>query len=495
MKKLSERQRTILICVLFIFIFLIPNFIVNANPDTYDALAGPRGYFHHALVNGRPVHAVSFYIIWMIGRYSLTGAYYYSLLISAFLMVVATYRCAGFLRDMFREYRSDCERDFVVESAILSNITIFNICILEYYLYPECDPMWIVPFWLTVEAVISFRRFLVSKKNSEIVKILVFLVISSFSYQIVNAVFLILLLPLILLKAKSLKSFFLMQICAGVLYGVSMFLNLLFTKYTVASPRVNETSLSVSETVAAYTPETVTQGQYILQRITLGMVVYVALCIALAIVFTLSAQKRGEGVEILKAVYITFVVLFLGLLPYLARVTDNYMPRLYYPIGMLFGVLLIYGCLKGYFALPQHGWTDRICIGLIGGLLLIQLFSFSEIYVERFETNYDDRMLSILYGERIHQIEEENHIKVDTVAFYYDASKTKYIRYQGWCISMRAYGVGWGELGALNYYLDTDYREGHHDEEIRAYFARQNWDSFSDEQIIYKDGIVHICCY
>ena len=174
--------------------------------------------------------------------------------------------------------------------------------------------------------------------------------------------------------------------------------------------------------------------------------------------------------------------------------TDDYKPRIYYVLGTLFGVLVLYGLIKGYI-LIGYSMQSIICLCLVVIMILIQYVNFSDIARERYITNYEDKYISEMIEYVIEEHEKETNDLIGKVVFYQDARKTKYIRNEGWCLSMRAYGVEWGNISCLNFYLNGQYQVGRPDENVAKQFALRDWNEFSIEQIVFSGDTAHICRY
>ncbi len=200
-------------------------------------------------------------------------------------------------------------------------------------------------------------------------------------------------------------------------------------------------------------------------------------------------------IQIIKGIYLTAVIVLTSLMPYIVRLTSDFKPRIYYPLGAYFGIACTYGLLMGVFRLSEfeRQRRDVVMISLVALLMVIQWFSFWQMYTDAYITNYEDKYISQMIGACIDEYEVNTGEKVDSVVFYDDAVKTKYCT-EGWRIIQRGYSA-WSERYVLNMYLNRDYKAGRRDETIAMRFSSKNWDCFSDEQIIIQDYTAHICRY
>ena len=68
--------------------------------------------------------------------------------------------------------------------------------------------------------------------------------------------------------------------------------------------------------------------------------------------------------------------------------------------------------------------------------------------------------------------------------------------YEGtWRIMVSAFTTSWSQLEAMNYYQGTSYEAAEVDSDIEEYFASQDWNTLSVEQLIFKGDTLHICVY
>lgn len=484
-----------LMCFGMCLVFFIPCLKIQPGPDTYMSLYGFEGYFSHALSNGRPVHALVYCFFYYVSRYSVEVAIFLSNLVAILTISVAVYRLGDVIRRDIASIYHDDGKTIVIFANILSFVIICNLFCIEYFLFPEVGVMWILPIWLCVEASILYRQFMVLSEYKYIFYSFIFLIISAFSYQIVVSLFVILIEPYVLTYSKNIKELFKHNLFIGLLYSIPLGINYLFSKLMVDNKRLNGIGEGIVNNLNSYVPAGLSPQQYIADRITFGMVVYCIICLGIACLLIVKVIEDMEYIQLIKGLLLAAIIVILGMLPFITGASDNITPRLYYPLGTLFGVLIWYGLLNRFISIRGQDKASIALCFLLAMCFVGQISSFSDIYTERIMTNYNDRALSEIYGEYIKKIELSNNQHVEKVRFYKDKYKTKYISYKGWCISERVYGVGWGELEALNYWLGADYVNGEYDQEVAEFFASKDWDTFDEEQVIYKNGVVHICNY
>lgn len=118
------------------------------------------------------------------------------------------------------------------------------------------------------------------------------------------------------------------------------------------------------------------------------------------------------------------------------------------------------------------------------------------MFVDRYKCNEADRYYCEIIGNKIQEYETESNITVDTICFYKDKSLRWFDMGLGDDGMMtRAQSCGWSNLTALNLYLDSDYQKGESLPEYQEYFSTFNWDTYSDQQVIFENNVLHLCVY
>ncbi|MBP3197298.1 MAG: hypothetical protein J6N21_09885, partial [Butyrivibrio sp.] len=234
---------------------------------------------------------------------------------------------------------------------------------------------------------------------------------------------------------------------------------------------------------------------------------------AITILSVLMAQKR-KMVVLLSFLYLMAGTIIVSLIIFAISDSAIPSPRTTHSYGMLFGVVLVY-----FFYLVNekafgnenvpHKYsnalgTTEICnkcslviaMLLIASLLIVEFISFEKVFVERYQCNEADRYYAQIIREQIRQYEDETGNEVDTICFYSDADRKWWDEGYGDSEMMsRAQSCGWSRLTSINLYLDRDYIEGEQDPELVEYFENQDWGMYSEEQVVFKDNILHLCIY
>lgn len=487
--------RCVVICAVFAFFYYGLGYRVNYQPDIYGRVASTADDIWVRIL-GRDGRPINMFIMFLLRRGSFTTVYYLSLIIGYVLIVAASSRFSLLLISVAEDVQNrklGAFQVFIV--SILSCLTIANMFSAEFFLYIDMTVAFVLAIWLNVEATIIFVRSIKTEKWKLCLGALFFLLLVSLIYETISALFIILTLPFILRYSLSFIDFVVKQATAGICYAFPIILKSLFTKFTLNSDRVQFNQPSFVESAQMYSPEGSSPEVFILDRITFGMWGYMVLCMAVVIVLLVDFIKKKRYLEIVKGFYLSVVVGIVSLLPFLIGVTNDYKPRIYYPLGAFWGVLCIYGGLTGALNLDkifQSGKETVLAITLFC-MAGIQWLSFVQMYVDCYITNYEDKYISEMIGACIDDYEKESGDHIDRVVFYEDAVKTKY-SINGWCLTTRVYG-GWSEREALNMYLNRSYGIGQVDEKLALEFHSKNWDCFSNDQVICIRDTAHICKY
>lgn len=493
----ANRKKTILFaCVAFsLFLFGLGHRIIY-QPDIYGRVSALTGDDLRSVLSNGDGRILTVLLIYFLHRGSFVFFYYISLVIGIILVSLTTYRFSILLIKEFQYVDGEEFKPIsVVFISLISCITIANMFSSEFFLYIDMTVAFTLGIFCSVEAATLFIGSLHEEKPRIHWGIFVALLVVAFLYETISSVFIALTVPFILFYSGTFIDLIKKQVAAGIYYALPLFAKTVYTKFIVKSARAGFNRTSVVQSIQKYAPEGESPKVFIFDRITFGMWGYALLSIIVIVILIRFAIKKGRHIEIAKGLYLTAVIGIVGLVPYILRLTNDIRPRIYYPIGAFFGAMVIYGIMIGGFDINNIGWEkERVLFpAIIVVFISIQWLSFVQIYTESYVTNYEDKYISEIIGERIDEYEKETGKKVEYVAFYNDAIKTKYSM-GGWRLIRRVYS-SWNELQALNMYLGSDYKEGETDDEIAKYFFSRDWDCFSNEQILFRGDTAHICEY
>ncbi len=496
-KKLDKDKKTAVyaVSILFTVFYYGLGYMVSYQPDIYLTVNNPYGMVRAMYyTDGRWMNALIYYIFRHPGQpYSVF--YGISFCISLALMV---FSIIVYGKTIISEVSLCANMEMSIRQyiliMILACLTIANMFTAEFFLYPDMTMGYIFAILLCVWSLNRLIRYFHNGGIEYLVTIFICLFLCVFMAETTAAIYVILSVPFVLLYSDSFKAFVVRQVIAGIPYGLAMFCKLAFTMFVVKSSRAVNNKAGLAETAGEFAPQGSTPQQYVFDRITFGMWIYMVIFVAVVISLTIIAIKRKEKYKILTGIYIVVVTGLFGLLPYIFRLTNDYKPRIYYPVGVIIGTLVGYGICIRFIDLEVTKVYKTLMIAL-SVLAVVQWLSFVQMFMDQYITNYEDKFISEIIGNSIDEYEMSNNIKISKVVFYADATRTKYSRNEGWCITQRAYDAVWSKLPALNYYLGTHYTEGETDDELAEYFNQNDWDTFSSGQIVFKGDTIHICTF
>ncbi len=493
---LHRNKIYLIISSLFTLVHYGLGFGVFYQPDIYLSMDDPLGLVNDYIYPGGRVIAALIY--WFIRKicHSYDIFFYVSSMLS-FLVMIISITCFAEMIDDNLIKPSGNNRIISTEICvgIVSCLTVANLFSYEFFLYSNSTVGVVFDILLCVLASRSFIRAVEGDClawNSVI--ILFCLLIAVFIYEPPLAVFVITTTLFTIVKRTNLVSFIRRQAEIAAFYGTAMMIKLIFTKCVINSVRTQFDVPSLYASAEAYAPSGELPIVFILDRITFGMWIFMVACILIFVMIAYTSVINGRNDLLIKAVYVSFVTVIMGVLPYIFRLSNDYRPRIYYPLGMLFGVLFFFTLVTGILDKKEE-YYDAIVLFIVIPLCLVQWMNFVKVYNDQYITNYDDKILSQMIGECIDEYESKNNQTIKYVSFYSDAVRKKYINSNGYCITQRAYDSEWSKLSTLNFYLERSYMKGKVDENVGKYFAEHNWDCFSTDQLVFEGDTVHVCTF
>lgn len=491
---IKENKERLSICIVFVVAHFGLGYMVSYQPDIYYTMNDPHNLVSTFFHSGRPVLGLIFLLLRRPGH-PYSEFYYSSFIISIIALIFAILYYAQII-----EYWSRYYMDMIIDKkisifvSVVSCITVANMFSAEFFLYPNSTLGFVLDIFLSIVAANEFLKFDASHSLMRFMRTLIILVIAVFTYEPIIAVFVIVSTLFTILKYDDFKQFIKSQCFCALTYGIALGIKLTVSRYIIMLERSNFNVISFSETVSTYTPAGELPPVYIFNRITFGMWVYLIASICLiTLIFSCSVLNKNY-MYIIKTLYLAGIVLIMGVLPFISRASNDYKPRIYYPLGWFFGVLILYGVLSKCIDIYDIR-VKMIAFIMTSVLLLAQWLSFVQMFEDQYVTNYEDKYISKIIGECIDEYEKETSQEIKYVSFYSDAKRSKYIRNNGWCITQRAYDATWSKLPTLNFYLEKSYLGGEADITVADYFGSRDWEVFSDKQIIFRGDTVHICTY
>lgn len=383
------------------------------------------------------------------------------------------------------------------KQLLIAGITfsiIFNFCTFETLVFAEAIVLAFSILCATLASCIYTSNL---KRKNIYTAILIFLTI--LAYQTSTSLFLIITLVFIAFKNKgNIKEILKKSIYVGLIYGVSMILGLLITKFLgnyLNWVERETTLLSIKEmiqTIFKYLDFIVIKNFYIEPKGWNFIVI-----IFLTIIFIAQVIKSKEYFHILEYIVLVALCCIIPILPLMAiPIKDQYMET---RMAMVFGALA--GTLLLYLILVMKADETKAIKDIIS-IITITLFVINSIYFirsssENIATGYIDRNIakSIIYN--IEKYEKENDIKLKKIIVGYDKKPIYY--YEGQIMLRSANGRGLATnftvAPLIEYYCGEKYDWYVSQEEIDERFLEKNWDAYSEEQLVFEGDTLYLCVY
>lgn len=383
------------------------------------------------------------------------------------------------------------------KQLLIAGITfsiIFNFCTFETLVFAEAIVLAFSILCATLASCIYTSNL---KRKNVYTAILIFLTI--LAYQTSTSLFLIITLVFIAFKNKgSIKEILKKSIYVGLIYGVSMILGLLITKFWgnyLNWVERETTLLSIKEmiqTIFKYLDFIVIKNFYIEPKGWNFIVI-----IFLTIIFIAQVIKSKEYFHILEYIVLVALCCIIPILPLMAiPIKDQYMET---RMAMVFGALA--GTLLLYLILVMKADETKVIKDIIS-IITITLFVINSIYFirsssENIATGYIDRNIakSIIYN--IEKYEKENDIKLKKIVVGYDKKPIYYYKGQIMLRSTNGRGLATNFTVAplIEYYCGEKYDWYVSQEEIDERFLEKNWDAYSEEQLVFEGDTLYLCVY
>lgn len=383
------------------------------------------------------------------------------------------------------------------KQLLIAGITfsiIFNFCTFETLVFAEAIVLAFSILCATLASCIYTSNL---KRKNVYTAILIFLTI--LAYQTSTSLFLIITLVFIAFKNKgSIKEILKKSIYVGLIYGVSMILGLLITKFWgnyLNWVERETTLLSIKEmiqTIFKYLDFIVIKNFYIEPKGWNFIVI-----IFLTIIFIAQVIKSKEYFHILEYIVLVALCCIIPILPLMAiPIKDQYMET---RMAMVFGALA--GTLLLYLILVMKADETKVIKDIIS-IITITLFVINSIYFirsssENIATGYIDRNIakSIIYN--IEKYEKENDIKLKKIVVGYDKKTIYYYEGQIMLRSTNGRGLATNFTVAplIEYYCGEKYDWYVSQEEIDERFLEKNWDAYSEEQLVFEGDTLYLCVY
>lgn len=168
--------------------------------------------------------------------------------------------------------------------------------------------------------------------------------------------------------------------------------------------------------------------------------------------------------------------------------------RMCMSIGAIIGISFAYATMKiNYSNKLERG----IAVIIITAMLLYTGYNYITISQSNIEENEIDNEVGYKIKEMVQNYEKENNVKITKVAVTNDTNRSFY--------SSKQIKNTFTERSTANYYCIKEVLEYYLQKPITIVkmdsetynnnFKNKNWDTFSEEQIVFKDDVMYMCIY
>ncbi len=459
--------------------------IMQYAPDTYSVFTNTtRQNLTHLFSCGRLVTGV--FICGTIGILKLNPITVY--MISYGLAIICTIISLYKIYKLFEEDIKDSKLSILV--ALLVIINIFSI---ELFVYVE-KGILMLSVLLCVLSVEQIKKFFEGNKKSFLLAIF-FMIIANCCYQGTVGLVIALGMLYIIKYSKNVKEFIKNNIIVALIYGIPAILNFLMVRFLFTNSRVKGEIIFVESLKKIYegTKNMIFENyglfpKYLFTIILLGLIV--------AIIYQIVKKKENiktKTLEILGIFYIIIGTIFVTIAPQIMQDTNSiwFVARSSYPVASLIGILLIYLTMKS-----QIKQKAKMAILISATIFLgIQLISFMSYGIDNYIVNKIDRQNVEQINAKIIEYEEKTGKQITKIAFYGDKNPNytyPNIKATG-DMNLKALFKDWSALRIIRYYTGKGLEQVEKNEEIEKSFKEKDWNYYDNEQLIFKDDVLHLC--
>lgn len=473
---------------MLVLLFFGVNLFLSFATDTYFTFA--MGFEYSALDmttrNGRPIIGLIYQLKYLIGLSDISFYYISSVLALIFLGI------SIFI------YQRILEKYEIKENVriLLAFAGIANIFIIEYFMFLEkCGFMLAILF--DVIGVYWIEKFFSTRDKKSFFLCTLFITLAIFTYQGTIALFVILSIPFAMKQAKDFKQYLLNGVALGIVYLIPALIDLLAFKFVFDGSRI-ATEVNYIEKI-----ENVILGIYRYGQETFHILpnyVYLLISVIIFVALVIGAVAGNRKVWRIFNAFIIIIASCVFSTATILQGSGGFAVRIVYPLASIAATLAIDIFVNGS-EIQQiciKKCTQYISMISICVLLAFQYFAFNRIYINKYQVNALDEYRYQFIYQAISEYQESTGTEVTKIAFYRDAEESNPQYSDLYCegdLVVSALTRDWSDTRAMNYYLHTNYERISPTEEYTKYFSQKNWNSLSEEQLIFDGDTLHVCVY
>ena len=456
--------------------------------DTYSTFHEKGTWVHVLYENGRPLKSLIFYILETL---NIPAGLIYHL--SHFLGILfLTLAVACFSTMLFSYIKSDF---FCVA---LSFTALANPFIINFWLFEEKSLFMLIILLNVIAVMVTVNRWTsVSKRPlwQDVVVIQLCLWISVSMYQTGIFTYVVLLLPFIAIHSNKLKEFAYKNVFVAVMFGFPLGVSFILAKFFLPVSRlgVNTGVNDILKTTMHIFHFVTFEDFYNVEK---GYFLVWVIILLLAVIFGLFAGVKNSLRYVFDVLYITVGCVIVSFLLFLTGNSAACWPRMIYSYGMLFGVVSIYVLYEIDMKQKMSAAPKALIIALTVFILVYDYIGFGKVFLERHRANQEDLYYAEIIGQRIDEYEQETGNTIDTLCYYKDHNVAVFAEgFNKTMLSERAQASGWSRHNSIEIYLNRKFTQGEPDPELEEKFSQEDWNMFSEKQLVFDGNTLHICVY
>ena len=455
--------------------------------DTYAVFNfSARALFEQFASSGRFVTAIIGTILKLLNIKNET-MYIYSFILAIICMIISQYK-------LYKIIKFDVKNNIL--NKIIPILIVLNAFSIELFLFIEKGIM-VMAVLMCILALENIIKSFEEKKKKYIIYATIYMLIANCSYQGVVGIFVAISLIYILKYSKSIKEFFINNIVVALVYGIPAIIDYIVVKILYSSSRINgKIILSESlEKIYLSTIDMIKSTYNLLPKYFFLVLVGITIFILIYKIITDKKLNKNKFVDFGKMIYILAGTIVVTIAPQLMQSTDQiwFVSRSTYAFASLYGILILY-LFMNY---EVDKWIRNIVITLSLALLIVQLYKFNIIEIDRYKMNAIDCEITQKICEEINKYERKTGNQITKIAIYQDSLPG--YTYKGIFatgdINIKAYSADWSTIFIINYYSGKNLKGIDIDSKTAEEFNKNNWDNFDKEQLVFEGDTLHLCRY
>ena len=389
-----------------------------------------------------------------------------------------------------------------IKNQFLSFILAVTILIvpfeIELFIYEEKGIMLLGILFATI-AIKFFNDYIADNARKNLLKTMLFAVMSIMCYQGVFGFFIVLSAALVLIESKNWKEFFKNTAIAVAVYAIASLLNFVVISTAKYNVRIDG-NFNLIESFKTILPQF--RSLFNLYGIIPSRIVYsvIAVVIVLTVAFICTNKtNKAQKIKVLLGVpYIFVVTVLAAIAPVVVQSPEKVwcVPRSTVVFTAILGIIALITTA----VLKEYGNKKVYITIMLSGIIVFlaaQLYCFTNIEHNHFQMVALDKERALTIGEKIKKYEEENNTQIKTISVSPD--KTIHFVYYGIIAvgdgNISAMSREWSDVNSISYWNERVFERIEASEENKKYCQEHEWEHFSEDQLIFNEDTLHICAF